>query len=390
MHTIIIGSGLAGITLAREIRKLDKTRQLSIVTADAGSFYAKPSLSNAFAGGKTAADLLMSPAEKLSDDLDLGFHAHCPVASIDPQGRSIMIRRGALHYDQLVLAVGASQIPLNLAGHVDQVVSVNSLDDYATLRRRLEGKRRVAIIGAGLIGCEFANDLRLGHFDVDLYDLARRPLERLLPPVAAIRLQAALGDIGVGFRLDCRLEAIRRDGDSLVLIDSHGRAEAYDVVLSAIGLRPNLSLATTAGLATNIGIVTDACLETSVPGIYALGDCVELDGHYLPYVPPIMHCAKKLASTLTGKSERVDLPAMPIVVKTPACPTVVAPPLNGAGVWQSESDEAGLRALCIDSGSGELQGFVLQGSYTRERMALTSRLPKPPIFVTDHLNRSAR
>ena len=380
MHTIIIGSGMAGITLAREIRKLDKTRELTIVTADDGSYYAKPNLSNAFAGGKTAASLVMAPAEKLRQELDLSFHTQCPVARIDADRHCIVTPAGELHYDQLVLAVGASQIPLNLAGQSGDIVSVNSLDDYALLRSRLEGKRRVAIIGAGLIGCEFANDLRLGHFDVDLYDLASRPLERLLPTPASSRLHAKLSEIGVGFRLGTGLDAIQRDGDSLVLIDSRGQTERYDVVLSAIGLRPNVSLAKTAKLATHLGILTDATLQTSAPDIYALGDCVELDGQYLPYVLPIMHCAKKLALTLTCQPEKIDLPAMPIVVKTPACPTVIAPPAHSRAEWQMESDDDGLRALCIDAASGELQGFVLQGSYTKERMALTARLPKPQIF----------
>lgn len=380
MHTIIVGSGMAGITLAREIRKLDKTRELTIVTADDGSYYAKPNLSNAFAGGKTAASLVMSPPEKLRQELDITFHTQCPVARIDAPGHSIVTPDGKLRYDQLVLAVGASQIPLNLAGQSSDIISVNSLYDYSVLRSRLDGKRRVAIIGAGLIGCEFANDLRLGHFDVDLYDLASRPLERLLPKPASNRLHSKLIEIGVGFRLGTSLDAIQRDGDSLVLIDSLGTAERYDVVISSIGLRPNLSLAKTANLATHIGILTDAYLRTTGPDIYALGDCIELDGQYLPYVLPFMHCAKKLALTLSGHPEKIDLPAMPIVIKTPACPTVVAPPVHSNINWHTESDEEGLRALCIDAVSGKLQGFVLQGNHTRERMALTALLPKPEIF----------
>lgn len=373
MHTIIVGSGLAGITLARELRKLDKTRPLTIVTADAGCFYSKPNLSNAFAAGKAAASLIMSPPEKLRQELDLELLTQCPVAGIDAAQHELITPSGRLRYDQLVLAVGASQIPLRLAGDSQEIITVNSLEDYARLRNRLEGKRRVAIIGAGLIGCEFANDLRLGHFNVDLYDIATRPLERLLPMQASTRLQSKLSEIGVSFRLGVELEAIRKDGDTLVLIDNHGCAERYDLVLSAIGLRPNVGLAKTANLETQLGILTDAYMRTSASDIYALGDCVELDGQYLPYVLPILHCAKKLALTLTGQPEKIDLPAMPIVVKTPACPTVVAQPPQSNADWQTESDANGLRALCIHAVSGELQGFVLQGSYARERIALSRR-----------------
>jgi len=155
MHTLIIGSGMAGITLAREIRKLDRERPLTVVTADDGRFYSKPNLSNAFAAGKRLEDLVMTPAERLEQDLGLRILRHCPVQSIDAERRTLRSAQGELAYDQLVLAVGASQVRLPLAGDAaDAVLTVNSLDDYATLRRRLDGCRRVAIVGAGLIGCE--------------------------------------------------------------------------------------------------------------------------------------------------------------------------------------------------------------------------------------------
>lgn len=376
MRTLIIGSGLAGITLVRELRKRDKQREIVVITADDGSFYAKPSLSNAFAAGKTAEALVLTPAAKLAEDLGILIMPHTAVAGIDAVRREVICSQGTVPYDQLVLAVGAAQIPLALAGDgVADVLSVNSLADYARLRHQLADKRSVAIIGAGLIGCEFANDLRLGGYAVDVYDLAEQPVGRLLPPLASQQMRDKLSAIGIGFHLGTRLEAIRRDGARYVLIDRHGMAQPYDLVLSAIGLRPNLALAKTASLATSLGIVTDATLRTSDPNIYALGDCVEMGGLFLPYVMPIMLGAKKLAATLCGQPETVDYPAMPIVIKTPACPTVVSPPSSVAGHWEESLEEAGLRGLFIDQGSGAPSGFVLQGTCTKERMALAAAMP---------------
>ncbi|MBU1363775.1 MAG: FAD-dependent oxidoreductase [Gammaproteobacteria bacterium] len=375
-RTLIIGSGLAGITLVRELRKLDKEREIIVITADDGGFYSKPNLSNAFAANKRPEDMVLTPADKLERDLGILIMANAAVARIDAGRREVVCTQGTLAYDQLVLAVGAAQIPLPLAGDgVPDAISINSLADYARLRSRLAGKRSVAIVGAGLIGCEFANDLRLGDFAVDVYDQIEQPMGRLLPPVAAQQLRDKLAAIGVGFHLGARLEAIRRDGERYVLIDSHGNARPYDLVLSAIGLRPNLALAKTAGLATALGIVTDAFLRTSDPNIYALGDCVELGGLFLPYVMPIMLGAKKLAGTLTGKPEPVSYPAMPIVLKTPACPTVVSPPPSPVGHWDATVSEDGLRALFVDQASGQPSGFVVQGGFTRERMALAAAMP---------------
>lgn len=375
-RTLIIGSGLAGITLVRELRKLDKERQIIVVTADDGSFYSKPNLSNAFAANKQPGELVLTPADKLERDLDILILRHTMVAGIDAARQEIACTQGTFDYDQLVLAVGASQIPLGLVGDgVEDVISVNNLDDYTELRSRLIGKRSVAIIGAGLIGCEFANDLRFGHFAVDLYDMAEQPLARLLPPAAANRLRDKLTEIDVNFHLGCTLASVQRDAGRYVLTDRQGNARSYDLVLSAIGLRPNLELAKTAGLATNLGIVTNAFLRTSDPNIYALGDCVETCGLFLPYVMPIMQGAKKLAATLCGNPEAVNYPAMPIVLKTPACPTVVSPPPSPLGQWDTEISEDGLRALFVDQASGLPSGFVLQGSFTKERMALAALMP---------------
>lgn len=376
MHTLIIGSGLAGITLARELRKLDKVRTITIMTADDGSFYSKPNLSNAFAAGKQPEQMTLTATAKLETDLSLTIMAHTPVASIDTENHEVIFPQGKLAYDQLVLAVGASQIPLPLAGDgVADAISVNNLNDYARLRLCLEGKNSVAIIGAGLIGCEFANDLRLGNFAVDLFDMAPLPLARLLPESAALALRNKLAAIGVGFHLSTKLAAIRRDDDGYILIDSQGSARRYDLVVSAIGLLPNLGLAKSANLATRTGIVTDAFLQTSDPNIYALGDCIEIGGQYLPYVMPIMQGAKKLAATLNGNPEAVSYPAMPIVVKTPACPTVISPPPACAGHWQEEITDDGLRAMYIELASGQACGFVLQGNCTKERMALAAQMP---------------
>lgn len=376
MHTLIIGSGLAGVTLARELRRLDPARDITLVTADDGSFYSKPNLSTAFAAGKAAHELVLTAAGKLAQDLSLRLLANTPVAGIVAADREIVHPGGRLAYDQLVLAVGASPIPLPLAGDgVPHALAVNNLDDYARLRRQLEGRQRVAIIGAGLIGCEFANDLRLGNFAVDVFDVAALPLSRLLPDAAAQALRDRLTAIGVGFHLGTRLTAMLRDGEGFVLLDDKGSVHKYDVVLAAIGLRPNLALAKSAGLATRLGILTDACLRTSDPHIYALGDCIEIAGQYLPYVMPIMQGAKKLAATLAGTPSAVSYPAMPIVVKTPACPTVVSPPPAGNGQWQEDVTAEGLRALYVDAASGQAQGFVLQGACTRERMALAATMP---------------
>ncbi|HEX6007220.1 MAG TPA: FAD-dependent oxidoreductase, partial [Burkholderiales bacterium] len=154
-----------------------------------------------------------------------------------------------------------------------------------------------------------------------------------------------------------------------------GETLQADLVLSAIGLKPKTDLAHAAGLSIRGGIIVDRTLATSDPSIHALGDCAEVDGRVLPFVMPIMHAARALAATLAGKPTPVAYPAMPVLVKTPACPTIVAPPPPGAaGEWVVEHSADGVKSLYRDR-AGKLLGFALNGAATAERAKLARELP---------------
>jgi rubredoxin-NAD+ reductase len=377
MHPIvIIGSGLAGYNLARELRKLDRETPLAIVTADGGQFYSKPTLSNALASSKTPAAIPLSTAEQMAAQLGATVRTHARVTALDVAARRIHIGEETVPYLKLVLAFGADQVQLPLAGNaVDAAMTVNGLDDYARFRAALEGKRRIVIIGAGLIGCEFSNDLASAGYSVHAVDIAAQPLPRLLPAAGAALLQQKFAALGIHWHLGTSVEAIDHDGDALRIALANGETIAADLVLSAIGLKPKLDLAHAAGLTIRRGIVVDRYLATSAEGVYALGDCAEVEGLVLPFVMPIMHAARALAATLAGRRSAVAYPAMPVLVKTPSCPTIVAPPANGAiGEWLIERSEDSVKSLFID-GAGKLLGFALNGAATAERAKLARDLP---------------
>ena len=374
---VILGTGLAGFTLARELRKLDPAVPLALVSRDHGGFYSKPMLSNALAGKKTAASLVMKPAEKMAAELNATLRTQAAVARIDPAAQVVELEGGeAIAYRDLVLALGADPIRLPLDGDgAADVLSVNDLDDYARFADRLEGVQRAVILGAGLIGCEFANDLLARGVAPTVIDLAPRALPRLLPDEASGRLQAKLEAAGVAFRFGQSVREVRRDGRGFALTLDDGSVLPADLVLSAVGLRPRTALAKAAGLSTNRGIVTNRLLATSAPHVHALGDCAEVDGHTLPYVMPIMQQARALAATLAGKPTPVLYPPMPVIVKTPACPTVVCPPpLEASGAWTVTLSDDGCDAR-FHSGDGQLLGFALLGSATAQRQALVPQVP---------------
>jgi rubredoxin---NAD+ reductase len=374
---VVVGSGLAGYTLAREFRKLDKQAPLVIVSRDAAGFYSKPMLSNALASKKAPEALVMKAADKMAVELGATVRAHTQVEGIDAQRQALRLIGGeVLPYRDLVLALGADPIRLPLAGDgASAVLSVNDLDDYAAFARQIEGVKSVVILGAGLIGCEFANDLLSRGITPTLIDPAERALSRLLPEQASAMLQQRLQAAGAQFKLGASAQRIDRVGAQFKLALSDGSSLVADVVLSAIGLRPRVALAAEAGLSVNRGIVCDRALGTSAAHIHALGDCAEVLGHNLPYVMPIMQLARALAATLAGQPTPVVYPAMPVVVKTPACPTVVCPPPpDVAGAWQVERTDEACEARFVGD-DGRVRGFALMGTAVAQRQALVTQVP---------------
>ncbi len=377
MHPIvIIGSGLAGYNVARELRKLDKQTPLAVISADSAHFYPKPTLSNSLAVNKAPESIPISTAEQMASQLNATVRPHTRITAIDPAQHAIRIGNETVAYSKLVLALGADQIRVPLKGSaVERVMTVNDLGDYTRFRAAIKDKRAVAVIGAGLIGCEFANDLTSAGFKVYVIDIARQPLPRLLPPEGGALLQRKLAALGVTWHLGSNVATVDSHGDGVRVTLADGAMFDADVVLSAIGLKPRITLARAAGLKTNRGIVVSRGLGTSAPDVYALGDCAEVEGMVLPFVMPIMHAARALAATLSGKPTAVAYPAMPVLVKTPACPTVVSPPPAGvAGTWSVTADDESVRSLFLGA-DGTLLGFALNGKAAAERGALTQQLP---------------
>jgi rubredoxin-NAD+ reductase len=367
---------LAGYTVVREIRKLDKAAPITLITREPGYFYSKPMLSTALASKKEATQLVSTAADGMATQLEMTILSEREVSGIDSSTQTIKTSKGDLPYGKLVMALGADQIRLPLQGSAaNEVFTVNDLEDYARFRTAIEGKKKVAILGAGLIGCEFANDLVLGGYEVDVIDLAPQALGRLLPEAAALELQGKLSAAGVRWHLATTVNAIDHNGDSLQVTLENGSTINCDVFLSAVGLKPRIELANETGIKVGTGIQVNRELETNIKNIFAIGDCAEVDGLVLPYVMPIMQAARALAPTLLGQATALTYPAMPVMVKTPALPTIVSPPAKGAeGKWTTTPVEGGLEAR-FESTDGKLLGFALMGAATAQRGALTKELP---------------
>ena len=386
---VIIGTGMAGYTVAREFRRLNKEAPLVLVTADSGGSYSKPMLSNAFAQNKDAQQLVMQSAAQMATQLNADIKTSTTVNAIDTAAKTIDTSAGRLEYDKLVLAVGAQPIRLDLQGDAAQhVLSVNNIDDYATFRAQISASNNaspvhVAIIGGGLIGCEFADDLAGAGHAVTVIDPNQRPLAALAAPALSEGLQAALQARGVQFRFGTVAQAVHQAGSQLQVQLADDSTLNADIVLSAVGLRPDLRLAQLANLKTNRGIVVDNAGQTSATDVYALGDCAEYtladgSGHTLPYIAPIMTAGRAIARTLNGERTEINIQPSPVLIKTPSYPLALIAPhpqTVASGTWCVET--ADNRTICrFYDAEGVLTGFGTSPHDNTIRQTLLGELGK--------------
>lgn len=381
-HVVVVGSGLAGWGVLRELRKLAPDARLTLVTLDDGHFYSKPALSTALAKGKIADTLVTTSGPKMAAQLRVDLRAGREAEAIDPAGKTLLTTGGPIAYDALVLALGADPIRPPIEGNAaHRPFSINHLDHYRGFRDSLADGARVLIMGAGLVGTEFANDLSATGYRPIVVDMLGHPLAQLVPAAVGETVRDALADKGVVWHLGRKVVALDKDGSGVRAILDDGMVIEADATLSAVGLRPHTRLAEEAGLAIGRGITVDATGRTSDPHIYAIGDCAEYPRGLAAYVTPIMAAARAIAASALGTPTEIRFPPLSVQVKTTACPIVLLPaPLGVDGSWeQAEADETGLKYLFRDR-DGTVLGYVLTHGKCQERTDLDRALSKPAVI----------
>ncbi|MFC5429047.1 NADH:flavorubredoxin reductase NorW [Paraburkholderia denitrificans] len=372
----IVGSGFAAQQLVRNIRKHDAEVPVRIITADNGHEYNKPDLSHVASRATTVTGLPSRSGEAFAAELNVTLQARCRVESIDTARQVLVTSEGESAYEQLVLATGARAVRPGFAGS-DLMYTLNSLDEFAKLEPQLATARSVFVLGAGLIGTELAMDIATTGREVTLVDNAASPLSALLPAALSQPLIEALKTAGVRLQLGRGVQAIAAADGGFDVSLTDGTTSRHDLVLAAVGLAPEVSLARAAGIEVGRGIVVDDHLRTSVPGIYALGDGAEKQGKLMPFLQPALLGATALAATLLGKPTPLVLPHMMVRVKTPVYPLQLAGRTNGDGLsWQSEWNASGMLARAFDA-AGKLCGFVAGGDRISQAFAVFRELPRP-------------
>ena len=362
---VVVGAGRAGWQVVQALRHQGCSTPITVVSACNGDVYDKPLLSVAVARALPLDGLVRESAAEAAQRLGARLLCGTDAVAVDLAGRRLRTTRGTLRWQALVLAHGATPL-LPPVFHPARVWRINDLAAYHHLRAALDsGPQTLAIVGAGLVGCELANDLALAGHHIHLLDLQPQPLSAQLPAAAGQRLLAAWQGLPIRFQGGVRVAAMAAaDGPGprwqLTLAGAAGAASPQalrvDQVIAATGLRTPGRLAASAGLAYDAaagGIVVDASTgATSRPGIYALGDCAVVNGRASRYIEPIARQAAAIAAHILGRpAPAAAADAWPMLrVKTSALPITLQWHGTGSGPWQTAEDSAdALRLLQHDA-----------------------------------------
>ncbi|MEJ2608799.1 MAG: FAD-dependent oxidoreductase [Candidatus Thiodiazotropha sp.] len=374
-YVVIVGGGIAGWSVAESIRRYDHETPLLLISACEGLSYPKPALSTALAQGKSAQDLVDEDAASKAAALNLSVRTETRVIKIDPKKRRLTTAKGGIQYGKLILALGAHQRQLSIAGDAaETILQVNDLATYKKLRKRLENNvQHVTILGAGLIGCEFAEDIASAGYQVSIVDPTDYPLKSLLPVETATQLRHQLENRGIQWHFNVTLDRAEHSGKRLRAIFSDGKAIETDLILSAAGLIANTQLAKKSGLSISHGINTDRLMHTSESNIYAIGDCAAVEGEVFCYIEPIRRQAESIAADLRGEYLPFDTLPPLVRVKTPSFPLTICPPRiqeDAPVISRKTADRERMDYLQND----QLVGFVLSGNSAKKGINLYREL----------------
>ena len=274
MRYVIIGGSAAAVGCIEGIRAVDKAGDITLISREPYPFYGRPLISYLLEGKTTQERLLAYRPADFEQRMGVRALRGVSALSVCAEAKTVTLETGeTLPYDRLLLATGSNPFVPKMEG-LDTVANKTSfmtLDDALSLRAMLgkERDKRVLIVGAGLIGLKCAEGILSLAASIDVVDLAPRILPTTLPEEPAAIVQRQIERAGVRFHLS---DSVARFEPNLAHLQSGGEVP-FDVLVLCVGVRANVALAQSAGCAVERGIVVDDHMRTSVPDIYAAGDC---------------------------------------------------------------------------------------------------------------------
>ncbi|MDQ8037937.1 MAG: FAD-dependent oxidoreductase [Pedobacter sp.] len=300
---IVIGNGMAGIRTVEELHALaPEAYDITVISSEKAGAYNRIMLSPVLAGEKKFEDIVTHP-ESWYAERGISLLAGFTVTDVRRKQREVILDDGrVLNYDRLLLATGSVPFIVPVPGHQHaDVVSFRDIQDVNRMVAATAHKKRAAVIGGGLLGLEAANGLLKQGMDVTVIHDMPHLLNRQLDPEASTFLRETLEVRGMKFKLGAMTAQIAHSEDGAhidKLVFKDGSELPTDMVVMAVGIRPNVNLAKKIGLQVDKAILVNDTLQTFDPCIYAVGECVQHRGALFGLVAPLFEQAKVCANHL--------------------------------------------------------------------------------------------
>ncbi|MFL6719554.1 MAG: nitrite reductase large subunit NirB [Burkholderiaceae bacterium] len=304
LKLVMVGNGMAGVRTLEELLKIaPDIYDITVFGAEPYANYNRILLSPVLAGEQTIQDIMLNDVDWYAQN-NITLHLGKKITKIDRARRMVVAEDGTVaEYDRLLLATGSTPFMLPVPGReLAGVISYRDIHDTNAMIAAAEQHTHAVVIGGGLLGLEAANGLKLRGMDVTVVHLPGWLMERQLDPVAGRMLQKSLEDRGLKFLLAKNTQELVGDehGHVQAIRFTDGLEVPAQLVVMAVGIRPNTALAEASGIHCNRGIVVNDTMQTFDPRIYAVGECVNHRGTAYGLVAPLFEMAKVAANHLAS------------------------------------------------------------------------------------------
>jgi NAD(P)H-dependent nitrite reductase small subunit len=305
-HLVVIGNGMAAVRAIEELRGIaPQGHEITVFGAEPYGSYNRVLLSPMLSGEKRIEDIVTHPPEWYAEH-GITLHREDPVTRIDRVRRCVRSRNGIeAPYDRLLIATGSLPVLLPVPGSgLKGVITFRVLQDVDTMLAVTQSRRQAVVIGGGLLGLEAASGLLQRGLNVTVVHIHPHLMEQQLDAQAADLLRGELERRGLQFRMAARTSHLCGETQVSGVGLADGSVLPADLVVMAVGVRPNIELGRAAGLPCDLGLIVDDTMLTNDPSIYAIGECVQHRGKTFGLVAPLLEQARVCATYLAERGTR--------------------------------------------------------------------------------------
>lgn len=350
---VVIGAGMASGRVLEHLTDAGAAYDITLFNAEPRGNYNRIMLSPVLSGEKSYDEIVTHDGDWYEErGITCRFGEH--VTAIDREAKTVTGQNGTVPYDKLLIATGSAPFIIPVPGKdLPGVVTFRDLDDVDKMRAAAAGGGKAVVIGGGLLGLEAAAGLAAQGMEVTVIHLMGHLMERQLDEAAGFLLKRSLEEKGIAVKLRAATKAVIGDGRAEAILLESGETIPADLVVMAVGIRPETRLATDAALEVGRGIEVNAQMVTSDPDVLAVGECVEFDGHLFGLVAPLYDQAKIAASTLMGEDAAFVVRETSTKLKVTGCD------LFSAGDFASGEGREDI--VFRDPGRGVYKRLVIEG-----------------------------